>query len=613
MASAASRDRRSAARIVSRACLLGAGLIVSLLVASATRAAEPTKPGDAAPTSAPKRAGEPVKIDTGLVQGVAANEAGTVIVFRGIPYAAPPLGELRWRPPQPAKAWEGVRECAKFGDAAPQVVSPLLNSFPGMSLGAKTNEDCLYLNVWTPARRPAEKLPVMVWVHGGGYIFGSDSQPLYEATNLSRRGVIVVGMNYRLGALGFLAHPALSAESEKGVSGNYGLLDQVEALRWVQRNIAAFGGDPQRVTVFGESAGGNAVYSLLLTPLAKGLFQRAIPESGSTLNFAQLKKSAYGRQPAEEQGIEFAKKCGVKEGPGQLADLRALPVDLLLNSAPGLESTRDVNFRATGMRLAPIVDGYVIPDDPMTMFQQGTANAVPLMVGANGNEGSMFTLVSKLPANAEAFEALLNRDFGPKFAATFKELYPPRQAKKSVTDLMGDFMFVDSARFVARNWEHTRAPAYLYNFSHVAGGALGKMLGAHHGSELAFVFDNLQLGKEQSPADINVRDTMIGYWIQFAATGNPNGNGLPQWPAYNATDDRCLVITDGCEAVPNFRKAKLDAIDAVMEAWRNAGPNLEPPQSTPEAKPHAATEGRAPKVDPGGGALIDNRRTAGPR
>jgi para-nitrobenzyl esterase len=588
MESAASRDLWSTSRVMIRATLLGAGLAVGLLMVRSAQADEPTSPTSARAASA-KSAGEPVKIDTGLLQGVAASESGDVVVFRGIPYAAPPVGDLRWRAPQPAKAWEGVRECAKFGPAAPQIVSPLLATFPGMSLGASTSEDCLYLNVWAPAHHSPEKLPVMVWVHGGGYTFGADSQPLYEATNLSRRGVIVVGMNYRLGALGFLAHPALNAESEKGVSGNYGLLDQIEALRWVQKNIAAFGGDPQRVTVFGESAGGNSVYSLLLTPLAKGLFQRAIPESSGTLNFAQLKKSAYGREPAEYQGIEFAKKCGVPDGPGQLAALRALPVDVLLKSVPGLDGPRMINFRNTGMRLAPIVDGYVIPDDPMTMFQQGTVNAVPMIVGANGNEGSMFTLVSKLPATAEAFDAILERDFGPKFAATFKELYPPAQAKKSVTELMGDFSFVDSARFVARNYEHAHAPAYLYNFSHVAAGTLGKMLGAHHGSEIAFVFDNLQLGKEQSPADQKVRDAMIGYWVQFAATGNPNKAGLPEWPAYTSTDDRCLLVTDEIETAQHFRQAKLDAIDAVMEAWHNAGPNLEPPQSAPESKAGAST------------------------
>jgi para-nitrobenzyl esterase len=553
------------------------------------RANEPTATTNAPAITAPKAVGEPVKIDTGLVQGVAASGTGDVVVFRGIPYAAPPVGELRWRPPQPAKAWEGVRECAKFGAAAPQSNSPLLSSFPGMTLGAQTNENCLYLNVWTPAHRPAEKLPVMVWVHGGGYTLGADSQPLYEGTNLSKRGVVVVGMNYRLGALGFLAHPALSAESPKGVSGNYGLLDQIEALRWVQKNIAAFGGDPERVTVFGESAGGNSVYSLLLSPLAKGLFQRAIPESGGTLNFAQLKKPAYGRRSAEEQGIEFAKKCGVKEGPGQLAALRALPIDVLLNSVPGMERSATIDFRNAGMRLAPIVDGWAIPDDPMTMFQQGLGNAVPTIVGANGNEGSMFTLVSKLPANAEAFNAILDRDFGSKFAAAFKELYPPAQAKKSVTELMGDFSFVDSARFVARNYEHVHAPAYLYNFSHVASGALGKMLGAHHGSEIAFVFDNLQLGNEHSPADLKVRDAMIGYWVQFAATGNPNRQGLPEWPAYNVTDDRCLLVTDEVQTAQHFRKAKLDVIDAVMEAWHNAGPNLEPAHSVPEAKAGAST------------------------
>jgi para-nitrobenzyl esterase len=591
MARAVARDVRSTSRIALCATLLGAGLIAGLLVAHVSQANEPTQPANA-PTT-PKAAGEPVKIDTGLVQGVAADASGDVIVFRGIPYAAPPVGELRWRPPQPAKSWEGVRECSQFGSAAPQIVSPLLNSFPGMALGAKTNEDCLYLNVWTPAHRAAEKLPVMVWVHGGGYTLGADSQPLYEGTNLSKRGVVVVGMNYRLGALGFLAHPALSAESEKGVSGNYGLLDQIESLRWVQKNIAAFGGDPQRVTVFGESAGGNSVYSLLLSPLAKGLFQRAIPESGGNLTFQQLKKSAYGRPPAEEQGVELAKNCGVAEGPGALAALRALSVDALLKAVPNLDSSRTINFRGAGMRFAPIVDGYVMPDDGMTLVQQGKVNAVPLIVGANGDEGTMFGLVTKLPSDAEGFNEIVERDFGPKFAATFKELYPPAQARKSLIDLMGDFSFVDSPRFVARNWEQTHAPAYVYNFSHVASGALGKMLRAHHGSELAFVFDNLQLGKEHSPADLKVRDAIIGYWVQFAATGNPNRAGLPEWPAYNATDDRCLLVTDEIEAPQHFRKAKLDAIDAVLEAWHNAGEHLEPSRSETESKPHAATDSRS--------------------
>ena len=587
MVSASACVARSASRLSLHANLWCAGLVVSLLAASAVAANEPTKTAPAG--NPPKANGAPVKIDTGMVQGVAANDTGEVTAFRGIPYAAPPVADLRWRPPQPAKVWEGVRECAKFGSAAPQKPTPMLNAFPGMTLGAETSEDCLYLNVWAPARHSESKVPVMVWIHGGGYTFGADSQPLYDGTNLARRGVIVVGMNYRMGPLGFLAHPALTAESEHHVSGNYGLLDQIEALRWVQRNIAAFGGDPERVTVFGESAGGNSVYALLLSPLAKGLFQRAIPESGATLNFQQLKKSAYGREPAEQQGVAFAEKCGVKEGPDQLAALRALPIDVLLNSVPGLDSARSINFRATGMRLAPIVDGYVIPDDPMTMFQKGAINGVPLIVGANGNEGSMFTLISKLPANAEAFDAILDRDFGPKFAATFKELYPPSKTKQSVTDLMGDFSFVDSARFVAQNYEHARAPAYYYNFSHVTSGSLGKMLGAHHGSEIAFVFDNLQLGKESSPADLKVRDAMIGYWVQFATTGNPNRESLPEWPAYNTTDDRCLLVTDEIQAVPHFRKAKLDLIDAVMEAWHNAGPNLQPTQ-IPDGKPSASTD-----------------------
>ena len=511
---------------------------------------------------------EPVHIETGLVRGLIVGEANDVQIYRGLPYAAPPVGDLRWRPPQPAHAWHGVRECYAFGAAAPQKPVALVNMFPGMTLQAKTSEDCLYLNVWAPARRSAEPLPVMVWIHGGGYTFGAASQGLYDGANLARRGVVVVAMNYRLGPFGFLAHPQLSAESANGASGNYGLLDQIEALRWVKRNVAAFGGDPDRVTIFGESAGGNSVYALLLSPLAKGLFQRAISQSGASLNFADLKQSHYGFRPAEVAGLEFAKKCGAAAGSGQLAALRAMNADDVLKASSGFETARSLEFRSDRLRFGPIVDGWVIPDDPMTLFDKGQVNAVPLLVGANANEGSLFTLGSALPSGSEDYRDRLEKSFGKQAAATISELYPPSDLRRAVSDLMGDYLFVAPCRYVARAMQPLNKAVYVYHFAHPTPGPMGKMLGAHHGAEIAYALDNLQLAPHHSTVDDSIRDALAGYWVQFAATGNPNRQGLPDWPAYDAASDRFVLVKDTIETAQGLRKAKLDALDSLMRTWR---------------------------------------------
>jgi para-nitrobenzyl esterase len=523
---------------------------------------------------------DPVQIDTGLVRGLIVGDSDDVQLYRGIPYAAPPVGELRWRSPQPAQHWPGVRECFAFGTAAPQHPVALATMFPGLSLQAKTSEDCLYLNVWAPARHRAEPLPVMVWIHGGGYTFGADSQGLYDGANLARRGVIVVGMNYRLGPLGFLAHPQLSAESPQGSSGNYGILDQIEALKWVQRNAGAFGGDPNRVTIFGESAGGNSVYALLMSPLAKGLFQRAISQSGATLAFAHTKQSHYGYRPAEAAGLEFAKRCGAPEGSGQLAALRAMSADDLLKVTAAFDAPRSLEFRSDRLRFGPVVDGWVIPDDPMTLFAKGQINGVPLIVGANANEGSLFTMSSPLPKGADEYRDLLEKSFGKPTAATLVQLYPPSNLRRSVADLMGDYLFVAPCRYVARTMQQAKNPVYLYHFAHPTPGPMGKLLGAHHGAEIAYAFDNLQLAPQRAAVDNHLGDVLAGYWVQFAATGNPNKSGLPEWPGFDSASDRCLVIKDAFETENGLRKAKLDAIDAVFDAWRN--------ESSPSDHPRAA-------------------------
>lgn len=519
-----------------------------------------------------KVTGQPLAVDSGKLRGLVVGPEDSVHLYRGIPYAAPPTGERRWRPPQPPTAWEGVRECYEFGNAAPQKISPMVANFPGMSLGAPLSEDCLYLNVWAPANKGDAALPVMVWIHGGGYVFGAASQPLYEATDLARRGVVVVSMNYRLGPFGFFSHPQLSAESDHHASGNYGLLDQIEALRWVQRNIKAFGGDPNRVTIFGESAGGGSVFSLLTSPLAKGLFQRAIAESGPTLNFAALNKSHYGFKPAEEMGVEFATSCGAKPGPDQLSSLRTMSVDDIMKAVPAQESPREFTIREGLLRFAPVVDGWVIPDDPMTILARGEQNHVPLIVGANRDEGTMFMMLGKLPRRVEEWAEQMAKNFdahADKLAAHYS-VKGPSDIRKIATELMGDFVFVAPARFVARHMKNDGAPAYLYHFAHPPAGPTGRMLGAHHAAEIPYVLDNLDIVPGDVPTvDQQIRDTMSAYWVQFATTGNPNRDGLPEWPTYNPDTDRSLLIADDkIEATTNLRKPRLDAIDAFMDEWR---------------------------------------------
>jgi len=550
-----------------RTWLLSVILCCSATVSQAADDKAPAKNG----VGAIHVADDTVKIDTGLVRGLILADADDMRLYRGIPFAAPPTGDLRWRAPQPAKPWQGVRECLTYGAASPQKPIPFLSALPGMALGVPMNEDCLYLNIWAPAKKGKEPLPVMVWIHGGGYTIGAGSQGMYEATDLARRGAVVITVNYRLGPLGFLAHPQLSAESEEGVSGNYGLLDQIEALRWVQRNIAAFGGDPNRVTIFGESAGGGSVFSLLVSPLTKGLFHRAIAQSGPPMNFVHLKKKHYGFPSAEDSGVEYAKSCGAPEGEGQIAALRAMSPEALLKTAPTMEGPGMFDMRANMLRLAPIVDGWALPDDVMTLLIEGKQHPVPLIVGANRDEASMFAVMATMPRGLEEFKSMLEKSVGAQLAETILELYPTKTAadvRRTVTDLMGDFLFVAPARFVAVNMRNVKSPAYMYHFAHPPAGFTGTSFGAHHGAEVPYVLGNLEIAGEIAREEKVVSDALGDYWVQFAATGNPNRDGLTAWPQYDAESDQCLLIGDKISTTQNLRKAKLDAIDSFMNAWR---------------------------------------------
>jgi para-nitrobenzyl esterase len=499
---------------------------------------------------------EPVRTEGGLVQGTV--EDG-LRVYRGIPFAAPPVGELRWRAPKPAPKWEGVLAADKFGPACVQS-NPALANMPAPS------EDCLYLNVWSPAKSAAERLAVLVWIHGGGFTAGATMERLYHGENLARKGVVVVSIGYRLGSLGFLAHPGLSAESDRRVSGNYGLLDMIAGLQWVQRNIAAFGGNPQRVTIFGESAGGIAVSMLCASPLAKGLFHGAISQSGGS--FGPIR--AGGGGPGENmQGLADAEKAGeawaAAAGAKTVAELRALPAEKILAAG---RTQRGTTW--------PIVDGYVIPDDQYKLYQAGRYNDTPILVGYNSDEGASFSP----PRTPEAYVENVRQRFGP-FAEQLIKLYPPGEGSvaKSARDLMRDAAFGWHTWTWARLQSKTgKSKAFLYYFDQhpqYPADSPRAGFGAAHGAEVPYVFQHFDIGGPNRPPataeDRAISDAMATYWTNFAKSGDPNGGGLPSWPEYREGKPQAMHFTVGvAKAGPVPDEDGLKGLDAYF-AWRRSG------------------------------------------
>jgi len=488
---------------------------------------------------------DPVRIQTGLVAGAPGRDAG-VLVYKGIPFAAPPVGDLRWKPPQAPAAWTGVRPGSQFSAMCVQTPYPVGSLYHQEP--EPVSEDCLYLNVWTAAKAASEKRPVMVWIHGGALTRGSGSTPVYDGEALARKGVVLVTINYRLGALGFLAHPALTAESERHSSGNYGLLDQIAALEWVQRNIASFGGDPKRVTIFGESAGSWSVNYMVATPLAKGLFQRAIGESGGA--FGKMKTLA----ECEQAGVKFAESAGAPT----LAELRAKPAADILKVAD------------TG-GLRPNVDGWMLPEDVYSVFAHGRQNDVPLIAGSNADEG---TSLSPWPADAPASRFISDIKRGFTFdMEEFLKLYPAStddEARQAHYASFRDFSFGWQMRTWVRMAEKTgRSKAYLYYFSRVPPGPQSARYGAFHASEIAYVFGNLLPPRPWEDADRKLSDAVSSYWVNFAKTGDPNGAGLPKWPAYDEKADVALEFGDAIHLCPNLHKPALDFFDRYFAAQRN--------------------------------------------
>ena len=467
--------------------------------------------------AAPAQTAPTIDAPAGAVRGEAQ---GAIRVFRGIPYAAPPVGALRWRPPAPLPRWNGVRAAAAFGPACVQPQSNTLSSVYS-NHPMPMSEDCLTLNIWTPAN--ARRAPVLVWIHGGALWGGSSREALYDGARMAERGVIVVSINYRLGVLGWLAHPALSAESPDHVSGNYGLLDQIAALRWVQHNIRAFGGDPANVTVAGESAGGLSVLYLMVAPEARGLFERAIAQSSYMISMPALRAARHGWPAAEDAGTHVAAALHAPD----LAALRAMDPAALTAGAT-----------AAGFAPFGVVDGHVLPEQMVDAFDAGHQARIPVLAGFNQGEiRSLRVLAPHVPADAATYEREIRARYGD-LADAFLRLYPSSNLAESVIATTRDSLYGWTAERIARRQTALGVPAFLYLWDHGYPGMDNAGLHAFHASELPYVFGTFDGTPPNwprppaTPAETALSDAMLDYWTSFARDGRPEAAHAAAWAPY---------------------------------------------------------------------------------
>ncbi len=483
-----------------------------------------------------------VKTAHGKIQGT-ANTDKTVRIFKGIPFAASPVGDLRWKAPQPVQKWKGLKQCTAFS------ASPIQNkpqpffcwSEEFIAQPEPINEDCLYLNVWTTAQSKKEKQPVFVWIYGGGLSSGSANCAIYDGEEMAKKGVIFVSINYRVGVLGFMAHPELSKESGYNASGNYGFLDQIAALKWVQKNIAAFGGDPNNVTIAGQSAGAFSVNALIASPLAKGLFHKAIPQSGGLLSNMLSQNLA----KAEEQGLNFMKKANANS----ISDLRKKSVDEL----------QLLSNNQTLGRFGTTMDGYVLPIDLMAQFKKGLHNQTPLLTGWVTGDGS-FLGDSKM--TVEAYKKEAQTKYGDK-ADTYLSIFPATtddevKAVKQKLTLLG-FAGLPSHLLAGFNSK----TSYIYQFGHIPPDKPNfPNYGAFHTSEVPYTLHTLHTwNRPWQQLDKDLENTISTYWVNFAKTGNPNGKNLPEWKSYDKQSGNIMLLGDKVEVKAAFLKKEFDFLE----------------------------------------------------
>jgi para-nitrobenzyl esterase len=500
-------------RSLTTVVLATAGLLVPFV---STAGSEPAMPASKQSSSGPV-----VDAPAGVVSGVTE---GNLRVFKGIPYAEPPVGAARWKPPGALPRWSGTRDATQFGPACPQP-SRHIDSVYTSDIGA-TSEDCLTLNVWSPAG--AHDAPVFVWIHGGAFTAGSSKEVLYDGARLAAQGVVVVTINYRLGVLGYLAHPELSAESPLGVSGNYGLLDQIAALRWVRQNVAAFGGDPANVTIAGESSGGLSVVYLLASPEARGLFVKAIAQSAYMVTTPELKEARFGQPAAETVGTYVAAKLGA----ANLAALRAMDAQALVDGAA-----------AAGYAAFGTVDGKILPRQLVEVFDRGEQAPVPVLAGFNAGEiRSLRFLTPPVPASAADYERII-RDRYLDLSAEFLRLYPSSNLQESMWATTRDALYGWTAERLVRSQTARGVPGYLYLFDHGYPAEDAAGLHAFHASEIPYEFGTMRRTPPlwpkipATPEEDRLSDAIIGYWTAFARSGRPVAAHQPDWPAYGQDRD----------------------------------------------------------------------------